>query len=34
MDLTDICSKYACVFPLKDKKGFTITKAFEKVLDE
>ena len=30
----DICSKYALVFPLKDKKGVTITNAFQKTLDE
>ena len=26
----DICSKYAWVIPLKDKKGITITNAFQK----
>ena len=31
---TDICSKYAWVIPLKDKKGITITNAFKKLLDE
>ena len=30
----DIFSKYACVVPLKDKKGITITNAFRKVLKE
>ena len=30
----DIHSKYAWVIPLKDKKGITITNAFQKVLDE
>ena len=30
----DIYSKYAWVFPLKDKKGITNTNTFEKVLDE
>ena len=30
----DIYSKYAWVVALKDKKGITITKAFQKVLDE
>ena len=30
----DIFSKYAWFFPLKDKKGVTITNAFQKVLDE
>ena len=27
-------SKYAWVIPLKDKKGITITNAFQKILDE
>ena len=27
-------SKYAWVIPLKDKKGITITKPFQKILDE
>ena len=27
-------SKYAWVVPLKDKKGITITNAFQKVLDK
>ena len=26
--------KYTWVIPLKDKKGITITKAFQKILDE
>ena len=30
----DIYSKYAWVIPVKDKKGITITNAFQKVLDE
>ena len=30
----DIYSKYACVIPLKDKKGITITNAFQKFLKE
>ena len=30
----DIYSKYAWVIPLKDKNGFTITNAFQKILDE
>ena len=29
-----IFSKYAWVIPLKDKKGITITNAFQKILDE
>ena len=29
----DIYSKYAWVIPLKDKKGITITNAFQKFLD-
>ena len=28
----DIFSKYAWVVPLKDKKGITITNAFQKIL--
>ena len=32
--LIDICSKYACVIPLKDKKGITITNSFQKILKE
>ena len=30
----DIFSKYAWVVPLKDKKGITITNAFQKILEE
>ena len=30
----DIFSKYAWVLPLKDKKGITITNAFQKILKE
>ena len=30
----DIFSKYAWITPLKDKKGITITNAFQKILDE
>ena len=30
----DIFSKYAWVFPLKDKKGVIITNPFQKILDE
>ena len=30
----DIFSKYAWVFPLKDKKGIIITNAFQKILKE
>ena len=29
----DTYSKYAWIFPLKDKKGITITNAFQNVLD-
>ena len=32
--VTDIYSKYAWVVPLKDKKGISITKPFQKVSDE
>ena len=32
--VTDIFSKYAWVVPLKDKKGTTITNAFQKILKE
>ena len=32
--LIDIFRKYAWVVPLKDKKGITITNAFQKMLDE
>ena len=31
---SDIFSKYAWVIPLKDKKGITVTNAFQKVLKE
>ena len=34
MCVIDICSKYAWVIPLKDKKGVTITNPFQKVLKE
>ena len=30
----DIFSKYALVFPLKDKKGISIVNAFQKILDK
>ena len=30
----DIYSKYAQVIPLKNKKGITITNAFQKIIDE
>ena len=30
----DIFSKYAWVVPLKDKKGITITNAFQKILEK
>ena len=30
----DILSKYAWVVPLKDKKGVSIVKAFQKTLDD
>ena len=30
----DIFSKYAWVFPLKDKKGISIVNAFQKILKE
>ena len=32
--VTDIFSKYAWVFPLKDKKGISIVNAFQKILKE
>ena len=32
--LLGIYSKYAWVIPLKDKKGITITQAFQKTLNE
>ena len=34
ISVIDINSKYAWVIPLKDKKGITITNAFQKILDE
>ena len=34
MSVIDIYNKYARVIPLKDKKGTTITNAFQKMLDE
>ena len=30
----DIYSKFVWVIPIKDKKGITITNAFQKILDE
>ena len=30
----DIYIKYACVISLKDKKGITVTNAFQKILEE
>ena len=30
----DIFSKYTWIIPLKDKKGISITNAFQKILDE
>ena len=32
--IIDIYSKYTWVIPLKEKKGITITDAFQKILDE
>ena len=32
MCVIDVFRKYACVVPLKDKKGVTITNAFQKIL--
>ena len=32
--IIDIYSKYAWVIPLKDKKGITMTNAFQKILEE
>ena len=32
--IIDIFSKYAWVVPLKDRKGITITNAFQKILKE
>ena len=34
LSVIDIFSKYACVIPLKDKKGITITNNFQNILDE
>ena len=34
LSVIDIFSKYAWVFPLKDKKGETIVNVFQKVLDK
>ena len=34
MHVIDIYSKYASVYPLKDKKGIEITNTFTKLLDE
>ena len=34
ISVIDIYNKYARVIPLKDKKGTTITNAFQKILDE
>ena len=34
MCVIDIFCKYALVVPLKDKKGITITNAFQKILKE
>ena len=34
LSVIDIFSKYAWVFPLKDKKGETIVNAFQKVIDK
>ena len=34
MYVIDVFSKYAWVVPLKDKKGITITNAFQKILKE
>ena len=34
MCVVDIFSKYAWVFPLKDKKGVSIVNAFQKILKE
>ena len=30
----DIFSKFACVFPLKDRKGISIVSALQKILDK
>ena len=34
LSVIDIYSKFAWIIPLKDKKGITITNAFQKILDE
>ena len=34
LGIIDIYSKYPWFIPLKDKKGVTITNAFQKILDE
>ena len=34
LNVIDIYCKYAWVIPLKDKKGITITNAFQKTLNE
>ena len=34
LSVIDIYRKYAWVIPLKEKKGITITNAFQKILDE
>ena len=31
--VTDLFSKYACVVPLKERKGVTIVNAFQNILD-
>ena len=33
LSVIDIYSKYAWIFPLKDKKRITITNAFQNILD-
>ena len=32
--VTDICSKYVWVVPMKDKKIITVTNALQKILEE
>ena len=34
LSVIDVVSKCTWVFPLKDKKGITITNAFQKILKE
>ena len=34
LSVIDVISKYAWIDLLKDKKGITITNAFQKILDE